>query len=212
MLDPPGVPLRIVDGTTLPERLRRSLRPGEPVPDAKGVERRLPRYFYEIPTWDRAMEIRLTADFGLWEFIDVDVREEETLRRFPRYVPLAITLLAGQLQLLRSAIGRVVRISANGGYRSPGHRVSSPASTHCWGTAANIYRIGEEWLDSPESIERHRRNARSILTGVWTRPAGRTRGTAFDHLHLDLGYCTLEPHGRCTASALHDSSRGGGVD
>ena len=35
-----------------------------------------------------------------------------------------------------------MHIAVNGGYRSPGHKMSSNATAHMWGTAADIYRIG----------------------------------------------------------------------
>ncbi|MEX2582879.1 MAG: hypothetical protein WD766_06385 [Gemmatimonadota bacterium] len=194
MFDAPAIGLSIVAGADLDEPLRSALRPGELVEDRHGMAHRLPSYFYRIPSWEAALEVKLAPNFGLWELIDVDVRETPAMRTFPRYVPCAITLLAGQLQILRSEIGRVVRIAANGGYRSPGHRLSHVASPHLWGTAANIYRIGDEWLDSRERIERYAQTARSILPGVWTRRWGRGPGCVLDHLHIDLGYVTLEPH------------------
>ena len=86
----------------------------------------------------------LTPNFGLWEFIDVDVREAEPLRRFPRYVPCAVTLLARALERFRDHVGTFVHVAANGGYRSPAHALTAHASPHCWGTAANIYRIGDD--------------------------------------------------------------------
>ena len=65
--------------------------------DRAGRTYRLPTYFYEIPSWKAALEVQITTNFGLWELIDVDSREPEIVRTFPRYVPCAITLLAGQL-------------------------------------------------------------------------------------------------------------------
>ena len=65
-----------------------------------------------------------SAQLGL----DVDFREAPAARRFPRYVPCAITLLAAQLQILRAEVGTIVRVAANGAYRSPGHTMSTAAS------------------------------------------------------------------------------------
>src|SRR4051812_1226528 len=90
--EPPNFPLRVVDGLTLPPEYRKALRPGEDWKDSNGFARELPRYFYEIPSWDTAMKIALASHFLLWEFIQVDVREAPALRTFPRYVPCAITL------------------------------------------------------------------------------------------------------------------------
>src|SRR5450756_1627681 len=100
----PTFPLRVVDGLTLPAEYRKALRPGEEWKDATGFPRQLPRYFYEIPSWDSAMKVELASHFLLWEFIQVDVREAPPLRTFPRYVPCAITLLAVCLERFRDAV------------------------------------------------------------------------------------------------------------
>ena len=189
----PNFALRVVDGLALPLEYRKALRPGEEWKDTTGHPRQLPRYFYEIPSWDSAMKIELSPNFLLWEFIQVDVREAPPLRTFPRYVPCAITLLAVCLERFREAVGTLVHISANGGYRSPSHRFSKNATPHAWGTAANIYRIGDTWLDSRSAIERFSLIARQTLPGIWTRPYGTPTGYAEDHLHLDLGYVLSVP-------------------
>jgi hypothetical protein len=62
-----------------------------------------------------------------------------------------------------------------------------------WGTAANLYRVGDDWLDDRETIERYAAIARQTLPHVWIRPWGHGRGYADDHLHLDLGYVTVVP-------------------
>lgn len=195
MAERSSLPLRLVDGRRLDEEFRSALRPGALVADRQGRARRLPRYFYEVPSWEVAMETQLTPHFGLWELLDVDFREAEPMRTFPRYVPCAIALLATCLEVLRERVGTVVRIAANGGYRSPAHTLNAHASTHSWGTAANIYRIGSELMDSRERIERYSRVARDLLPGVWTRHFGAEPGLAFDHVHLDLGFATVVPHG-----------------
>src|SRR6476619_4222125 len=193
MHESPNFPLRVVDGLTLPPEYRKALRPGEEWKDATGRGRQLPRYFYEVPSWDSAMKIELASHFLLWEFIQVDVREAPPLRTFPRYVPCAITLLAVCLERFREAVGSFVHISANGGYRSPSHALSRHACLHSWGVAANIYRIGDTYLDTRSSIERFSLIARETLPGVWTRPYGSPAGFAEDHLHLYLGYVTSVP-------------------
>src|SRR5437762_12406068 len=91
--EPPNFPLRVVDGLTLPPDYRKALRPGEDWKDNNGFARQLPRYFYEIPSWDTAMKIALASHFLLWEFVQVDVREAPALRSFARYSPWAITLM-----------------------------------------------------------------------------------------------------------------------
>lgn len=188
-----GLPLRVVDGRRLSKEYRDLLNPDGLMCDAQGRARRLPRYFYEIPSWEVAVQTRLAPHFYLWEFIQVDVREASALRLFPRYVPCAVTLLAACLEQFREAVGTFVHIAANGGYRSPGHARSNNASTHCWGTAVNIYRIGDSFLDSREAIERYAAAAREVLPGVWTRPYGTSAGFADDHLHLDFGYVNAVP-------------------
>lgn len=189
-----GLPLPVVDGCTLEDEVRRALRPGELMRDRAGRSRRLPRFFYEVDSWKTALELPLTPHFTLWEFLTVDVREAKPQRRFPRYVPCAITLLAAHLELFRAAVGTYVHIAANGGYRSPGHRLSQYATPHCWGVAANVFRIGGELLDTQERIERYAKVARETVPGVWIRPWGPDPGSADDHLHLDLGYVTRVPH------------------
>ena len=129
----------------------------------------------------------------LWELIGVDVREAPVLRGFPRYVPCALLLLATALEVFRLEVGTYVHIAANGGYRSPGHALSRHASPHCWGTAANIYRIGDTYLDTRAEIEKFATVARRVLPGIWIRPYGSGDGEADDHLHLDLGYTVCDP-------------------
>lgn len=190
----PSLSLRLVDAFDLDAPRREALRPAELVRDRQGRARRLPRYFYEVTSWEEALATQLTPHFGLWELLDVDFREAPAARRFPRYVPCAITLLAAQLQILRSEVGTIVRVAANGAYRSPGHANSTVASPHMWGTAADIYRIGDELMDSRERIEKYIRVARDRLPGVWTRPFGQGPGFAFDHVHIDLGFVNVVPH------------------
>lgn len=190
----PSLPLRVVDALELDEPRRESLRPGALIEDREGRARRLPRYFYEVTSWKQALATQLTPHFGMWELLDVDFREAPPAREFPRYVPCAITLLAAQLEILRMKVGAVVRVAANGGYRSPSHESSTVASPHLWGTAADVYRIGDELMDSQERIEKYIRVAREVLPGIWTRPFGEAPGFGFDHVHIDLGYVTVVPH------------------
>jgi hypothetical protein len=187
------IPLEVVDGAALPSRSSVCLKPGGTLRDAEGRAWVLPRFFYEIPSWEAAREVALAPHFMLWEFMSVDVREAPALLEFPRYVPCAVALLAGPLEVLRQAAGRPVHIAANGGYRSPAHRETRYASTHCWGTAVNIYRIGDDYLWSRDQIQRYARLARESCAAFWVRPYGPGVGEADDHLHLDLGYATLVP-------------------
>jgi hypothetical protein len=187
-------PLMVVDGLRLDKPLRDALLPGRTIYDDTGKPRRLPRYFYEIPSWEHAMNIQLSANFSLWEFIQTDVREAAPLRAFPRYVPCAITLTALCLERFRDATDTFVHIAANGGYRSPKHSLNTNATTHSWATAVNIYRVGDVFLDDREAIERFAALARQTLPGAWTRPFGSMRGQTDDHLHIDFGYVVSMPH------------------
>jgi hypothetical protein len=191
--DPGSLALPVVDALQLDQHRRDLLRPDALVVDSPG-ERRLPRYFYEVDSWATALNMRVTENFTLHEFIGVDVREAQALRIFPRYVPCAVTLLAAHLELLREKVGTFVHIAANGGYRSPAHNLSRDSSAHCWGTAANIYRVGDEYLDSQERIERFARILNRLLPSAWTRPYGHGPGEADDHLHVDIGFAVLVPH------------------
>jgi hypothetical protein len=186
--------LRVVDGLTLGADYRSVLRPAELVRDRTRRLRRLPRFFYEIPSWDVAQRAEFTPHFFLWEFINVDVREAELLRTaWPRYVPCVVSLLAAYLELFRQEVGTYVHIAANGAYRSPSHRLAGEASAHCWGTAVNLYRIGDDWLDDERNITRYARIAERILPGVRVLPYGHGVGETDDHLHLDLGYTVMVP-------------------
>ena len=186
-------PLRVVDVDGLPEPYRDRLRPAATVTDVHGHPLRRPRYFYEVDSWETARHTLLAAHFAVSEFIDIDAREAPELRSFPRYVPCAISVLAVHLELFRLEVGAPVRIAANGGYRSPSLAGADPASTHTWGTAANIYRIGDESMTAPETVERYAAIARRVLPAVWCRPYGLEEGQTTDHLHIDIGYVVCVP-------------------
>ena len=189
-----GCGLPIVDGLQLPQPVRELLRPGEDVRASNGNTHQLPRYFYAVESSEVAVNTLLTPHFGLWELIEVDLYEARPLRKYPRYVPCAVTTLAAALEVLRAEVGAPVRVAANGGYRSPAHAGSRSVSAHCWGTAANIFQIGNDYLDSEEKIQRYAAIAAKTLAGCWTRPYGSEPGCADDHLHIDLGYVTVVPH------------------
>ena len=186
-------PLPIVDGLELDAPVRSLLMPGKQVRDTHARLRRLPRFFYAVDSWNTALQTRLTPHFALWEFMDVDLFEPAPLRRFPRYVPCAVTSLAAHLEVLRAEVGAPLHIAANGGYRSPSHAKSIAGSPHCWGTAANIYRIGDQYLDERESIEKYAALATDMLPALRARPYGPGPGCVDDHVHLDLGYVTAVP-------------------
>jgi hypothetical protein len=189
--------LPVVDGLTLPALHRELLRPGELVRAADGEIHRLPRYFYEVDTWAVALTTQLSPNFGLWEFMDVDLRERSPLRLFPRYVPCAVGVLAAALEGVRLDVGAPVRIAANGGYRSPSHGSGFGAgSPHCWAAAADIYRIGTDLLDAPDRLERYAAVTRRALPFAWIRPGVGEAGPWDDHLHVDLGYVTVVPRGQ----------------
>jgi len=186
--------LRPIDGLVLTEEYLTLLRPGETEADANGTLHRLPRFFYEIGTWEEAREIRLAPHFTLAELMLVDCREARLLlSQFPHYVPCAIVLLARFLEAFRREVDAPVFISANGGYRSPAHQIGGAKSIHAWGTAANIYRIGDTFLSDTRSMEKYRAIAASLGPAVFVRPFGREKGQTSDHLHIDLGYVRLTP-------------------
>lgn len=187
------LPLPLVRADDLPGEMRQVLRPGEVLQDRSGIARVLPSSFLRVDSWNQARETLLTPHFSLWELIGVDVREAPLQRSFPRHVPCAIVLLAAALELFRLEVGTLVHVAANGGYRSPRHALSRHASRHCWGTAANIYRIGDTYLDNREEIEKYAAIARRVIPGVWVRPFGQRDGEADDHLHIDIGYTVFEP-------------------
>jgi hypothetical protein len=189
-----SLPLPLVTADELPDDALRVLEPGGTRIDESGRARALPSAFLRIDSWAQARELQLTPHYMLWELISVDVREAPALRGFPRYVPCALLLLAAALELFRLEVGTYVHIAANGGYRSPGHALSRHASRHCWGTAANIYRIGDTYLDNRTDIEKYAAVARRVIPGVWIRPYGPGDGEADDHLHLDLGYTVFDPY------------------
>jgi peptidase M15-like protein len=186
--------LRPIDGLRLAEEYRALLRPGENEAGATGTVHRLPRFFYEIGSWEAAHEIRLAPHFTLAELMLVDCREARLLlSQFPHYVPCAILLLARFLEDFRREVDAPVFISANGGYRSPAHEIGGAKSIHAWGTAANIYRIGDTFLCDTKSVEKYRTIAASLSPAVFVRPFGREKGQTSDHLHIDLGYVRLTP-------------------
>jgi hypothetical protein len=190
-----GLPLPVVDGLSLGAPQQSLLMPDAIVRDSHGRSRRLPRFFYTVESWALAVETQVTEHFALWEFMDVDLYEAAPLRRFPRYVPCAVPLLAAHLEVLRMQFGAPIHIAANGGYRSPSHGRSSPGSIHAWGTAANIYRIGDLCLDDRESIERMSAIATRLLPAINARAYGPDAGCADDHLHVDVGCVTALPPG-----------------
>lgn len=191
-VETPG--LKVVDAYDLDDELRSILKPGDLIRDADGRRHRLPRYFYEIPSHEVAMTTRLTAHFGLNEFILSDLKEAERLQDYPRYVPCAIRILAFYLEQFRNACGASVHVAVNGGYRSPSHKMAYQASPHLWGTAVDIYRIGSTILRSRESIERFNEIAEDVSDEVNVLPYGHVTGrNADDHVHFDLGYITLVP-------------------
>ena len=193
--------LPVVDGLRLPDDLRALLRPDESVADRSGRIHRLPRFFYEVRSWSQAKELALTAHVRLSELLIVDCREApRLLEEFPHYVPCAISLLARTLEDFRARVGASVYIAANGGYRSPSHRLSTAMSTHHWAAAADIYRIGDTFLNTQSAIEKYAAIARDMAPEINVLPYGHLPGESDDHLHLDLGYVHLVPAG-CDESA-----------
>ena len=188
--------LPVVDGIQLPADLRALLRPGEPVQDRAGRTHRLPRFFYEVRSWSQARELALTAHVRLSELLVVDSREApRLLEDFPHYVPCAVTLLARVLEDFRARVGASVHIAANGGYRSPAHRLSVVPGPHNWAAAADIYRVGDTYLNTGVAVEKYAAVARDLAPEINVLPYGHLPGESDDHLHLDLGYAQLVPAG-----------------
>lgn len=186
--------LRAIDGLHLAEEYRALLRPGEAATDSRGNVHCLPRFFYEIGSWHEAHEVRLAPHFTLAELMLVDCREARLLlSQFPHYVPCALILLARFLEDFRREVDAPVFISANGGYRSPAHQVGGAKSIHAWGTAANVYRVGDTFLNNARSIEKYGSIAASLSPAVYVRPFGAEPGKTDDHLHIDLGFASLTP-------------------
>jgi len=180
--------LKVVDAFDLDDELGGILKPCEMMKDAQQRRHRLPRYFYEVPSHNFAMKTRLTPHFGLNEFILVDLKEGPRLQQYPRYVPCAVRILAFYLEQFRAAAGASVHVAVNGGYRSPSHKLSESATSHMWGTAADIYRIGSTILKSKESIEKYNDIAEDLSEDISVLPYGHVTGAnADDHVHLALG-------------------------
>lgn len=185
--------LKVVDGLDLDPELCGLLRPGAMVEGKDGDAHRLPRYFYEVPSREAAFEVRLTPHFGLNEFLLVDLKEAGRVRAFPRYVPCAVRVLAFYLERLRDALNASVHLAVNGGYRSPAHKLAVGASPHMWGTAADIYKIGNVLVRDQATIETYNRIVEDVSDDLWVMSYGHEIGTTDDHVHLDLGYLTLVP-------------------
>jgi hypothetical protein len=182
--------LKAVDGLTLSDAHRALLRPGQAVEGTNGLAHRLPRFFFAVPSWPEAHEVKLAPNFKLSELMTVDSREADLLlHEFPHYVPCALVILARYLQDFRREVDAVVYVSANGGYRSPAHQLNEPKSVHCWGTAADIYRVGDTYLDDEKAIAKYASVAESLGRQVFVKPY--VKGD--DHLHIDLGFVTVTP-------------------
>ena len=188
--------MKIVDALTLSAEHRKLLRPDEFLQVNERESHRLPRFFYEIESWQHAKDIQLTPHFNLAELITVDCREADLLlREFPHYVPCAVVVLARYLEEFRQRVDGAVYIAVNGGYRSPAHQQAAQGGPHVWATAANIYRVGDTWLDSQKAIEKYAQVAQSLGEEIFVRPYGFDPGETDDHLHLDLGYLLCTPRG-----------------
>ncbi len=183
--------LRPVDGLMLSPEHRAALRPGEAATDELGAVHHLPRFFFQVPSWEEAHALRVATHFALSELITVDSREAPLLlRTFPHYVPCAILALARYLEDFRREVNAPVFVSANGGYRSPTHRSNKGrVSLHSWGTAADVYRVGDTHLDDEKSITRYGEIAAAL--GAEVRVRAYKEGD--DHLQVDLGYLTVVP-------------------
>jgi hypothetical protein len=189
--------LQPVDGLTLSAEHRAVLRPGEAVMDEQGMIHHLPRFFFLVPSWEEAHALRVAAHFALSELSMVDSREAPLLlRTFPHHVPCAILALARYLEDFRREVDAPVFVSANGGYRSPAHGINKDSpSLHSWGTAADIYRVGDTYLNDGKSITRYG----EIAAGLGAEVRVRAYREGDDHLQVDLGYLTVVPR-ECSES------------
>lgn len=186
--------LPVVDGLRLPEEVRALLRPGEVMTDERGRPHQLPRFFFQVGSWEQAKKIKLTAHFTLAELMSVDCREAEALlSNFPHHVPCAVTVLARYLEEFRTRVDAPIFVAVNGGYRSPAHQWTKHASPHLWAAGADIFRIGDIWMDSQKNVERFARIAEGIGQELFVKPYGSGPDEADDHLHLDLGFLRLIP-------------------
>jgi len=193
-------PSRVVDGLLLPAPYLALLKPGEAVVDELGNTHFLPRFFYEIDSWDAAKKLRLSEHFTLAELMAVDCREAPLLlESFPHYVPCAVSILACYLELFRQRVEAPVFVSVNGGYRSPAHQINQCASPHNWAAAADIYRIGDTYLGNQKEIDRYGGMARMLASELFAKPFGGGKGETDDHLHLDIGYVSHAPRGQSEA-------------
>ena len=97
--------LEEVDGLKLDDGLRRILRPGELMRDRDGRLRRLPRFFYRIPSWEVALETPLSPHFEVWEFL----KAEDNLER-----PTEVFGELKLLQMLEQFFDRAIYYAAVG--------------------------------------------------------------------------------------------------
>ena len=70
--------MKIVDGLKLSAQHRSLLRPGEMVEVATGEFHPLPRFFYEIDSWEHAKQTLLTPHFTISELISRDKTRSTT--------------------------------------------------------------------------------------------------------------------------------------
>src|SRR5438045_9339924 len=111
--------MKAIHGPTHSAEQRAALRPCEAVSDENGTVHHLPRFFFEVPSWEEAHSLRVASHFALSELITVDSREAELLlRAFPHYVPCAILALARYLEAFRRQVDAPVFICATGCCRS----------------------------------------------------------------------------------------------
>ena len=167
------------------------LRPGEVVADALRRQHTLPRFLRDQIVG--AGQSHALAPHFIAELITVDCREARCCSKSFRTTCRArfrSSALSGSVSPARRCAGF---IAANGGYRSPAHAFCQPPDPHAWATAANIYRVGDHWLDDREAIEKYARLAEAVAPEFFAKPFGFGPDETDDHLHLDLGYVTFVP-------------------
>ena len=151
--------------------------PAASLSDAQGQAHQLPRYFYEIPSWDVADG---AAALGALRAVGVHPHRRARSRAAAHVSALRAVRDHAAWRSASSSFaarcGTYVHIAANGGYRSPAHALTVHATPHAWGTAVNIYRVGDTMLDEREALEHYAGVAYKSMPGVYVRPFGNDAG------------------------------------
>jgi hypothetical protein len=122
MMPRPSLPLQLVDGTAAGrESTAPRLRPGELVPDREGRLRRLPRYFYEVPSWDAALETSALPTSRCGSSSTWTCARPAAAHLGRATCPARSRCWPRTWRCCAAEVGTYVHVAANGGYRSPAH-------------------------------------------------------------------------------------------